>query len=379
MWPLSSGKLPFLPSGLRRLKQRLSNPHDRAFSNRIADHCLGEKSPAPATCPPQKLGVTLTHWDGQSTVLARSGKPQKLALNQDGQFYTPVKKAKLNRVASVINEMRALGQQAPVTLDMHDARTYGTTPDTAVRWPIITYNRRLNAKNLVLWPLPGFHTPGQQKYVHQTPIDPFSFDQKRDVLRWRGHFSGPTSAPEVQASDLLKTLANAAPTTQNSLILQQLKGNVRFNTVSRFAGSQSVDAALALKGEHKAAAQHPLLAQHCQNRVNLRWFFKAKYILSLSGTDTGSNFLMAANSYSVVFKEEDGWHLFYTFAFQPWQHYIPLLPGAPDITEKLEWARANPKACQRMSKAARNVCAKLATSSNRQHALRAVLEGINHR
>ena len=88
---------------------------------------------------------------------------------------------------------------------------------------------------------------------------------------------------------------------------------------------------------------------------------------------------MAANSYSVVLKEEDGWALFYTNAFRPWEHYIPLLLGASDIEEKLEWARANPKACQRMSKSARAVCAKLATPANRRLILLSVLAGLNTR
>ncbi|MBL1436853.1 MAG: hypothetical protein COB08_011750 [Rhodobacteraceae bacterium] len=375
--PKNAGNPRPLQNGFRFLGQKTSPSYDRAFSNQIATHCLGKKSTAPARCPPEKFGSTLCRWDGDKAVLGRSGSAGKLALDPDGQFYAPIKHGKLNRVAGVINEMKALGHHTPVTLNMHDARSYGTSPDTAVCWPIITYNRRPRAQNLVLWPLPGFHTPGINKYVHQTPIDPFSFDQKLDIAHWRGHLSGPTNTPEARASDVLRKLADPTSAIDNTTILQQLSGNTRFNVVTQFAGSKSVDAAFALKGIHKAAAQHPLIAKHCQKRVNLRWFFKAKYILSLSGTDTGSNFLMAANSYSVVLKEEDGWALFYTTAFQPWQHYIPLLPGAPDIIEKLAWARANPKACQRMSKAARAVCAKLATPENRQHILRAVLEGIS--
>ncbi len=379
MRPKYSGKMFAQKKSLRGLGRAFSKPLDRAFSQQIAEHCLGEVSTAPARCPPKNFGATLSHWDGNTSVIGPSGIPQALLIGQDGQFYAPAKKTKLKRVAGVINEMMALGQRAPVTLDMHDARTYGTSPETAVRGPIVTYNRRIGAKNLALWPLPGFHTPGLHKYVHQTPIDPFSFDQKLDVARWRGHLSGPTSTPGLQASDVLQRLTKPTSSAQNTQILQQLNGNIRFCVVTQFSGSKSVDAALALKGMHKAAAQHSLLAQHCQKRVNPRWFFKAKYILSLSGTDTGSNFLMAANSYSVVLKEEDSWALFCTAAFQPWQHFIPLLPGAPDIAEKLDWARANPKACQRISTAARAVCAKLATPANRQYALLSVLEGLNHR
>nr|WP_237422087.1 glycosyl transferase family 90 [Frigidibacter albus] len=107
------------------------------------------------------------------------------------------------------------------------------------------------------------------------------------------------------------------------------------------------------------------------------WFHGFRYLLSLSGRDGGSNFLPAAQTQGVVLKEEDGWELFYSGAFHPWEHFIPLAPGAVDLEERLEWARGNPAACQQMSKAARDVCARIANAETRRAWLRMVAEAAS--
>ena len=156
--------------GWNSVRQHLKNRPDHAFISHISAHCLGETSHAPSLCPPKLRGFTTAKWDGATTVLDMSGKPLALALDPHGHFYSTAKNAKLTRVANVINEMRTLGHHSAVTIDMHDARTYGTTPETSADGPIVTYNRRDNAKNLVLWPLPGFHLKGIAKAAAHHPI-----------------------------------------------------------------------------------------------------------------------------------------------------------------------------------------------------------------
>jgi hypothetical protein len=158
---------------------------------------------------------------------------------------------------------------------------------------------------------------------------------------------------------------------------EELMGVTRYNLVVKHLSSPTVDAFLTLLDTQKTAQNSPLISPLCKPREPLEWFFQSKYILSLSGTDTGSNFLMAANSNSITLKEEDGWELFYTAEFKPWQHYIPLALGATDLDEKLEWAKSHPKYCQEMSKAAQAVCAQFAAPQNRDLYLSLVLEGLD--
>ncbi|MBL4807340.1 MAG: hypothetical protein JKY31_08630 [Rhodobacteraceae bacterium] len=153
-------------------------------------------------------------------------------------------------------------------------------------------------------------------------------------------------------------------------------GITRYNIVARYFQSPDMDFALTLRAKHRKAQKTSLLSPFCKKRVPLQWFFKSKYILSLTGNDTGSNFLMAANSNSVVLKEEDGWELFYSGEFRAWEHYIPLASGALDLEEKLAWARENQAACIDMTRAAQDVCRQFASAEYRREYLSEILANL---
>jgi hypothetical protein len=96
----------------------------------------------------------------------------------------------------------------------------------------------------------------------------------------------------------------------------------------------------------------------------------------MRGYDTGSNFISAVNSNSIVLKEEDGWELFYSPLFRPWESYIPLAPGLHDLEEKLDWARSNPGRCKEMSATAQAACKYLGMPLWRSLLLRTIVESI---
>ncbi len=356
---------------------------DTLFAQRVAEHCLGTRARHTEPEHRSQLSLAFTHWDGAHCLLDKFGKPQPLVLLDDGQIVPTVLERKFQRVAATLNEIKSYGHAAPLRLDMQDARGFGMS-SSPVHWPIITYNRRKNAQNLVLWPLVGYHTPGARAYMHQTPIDTLPFAQKSDVARWRGALAGtpnvalrPEPGRRRIAASMLKDISSESPAAALKRLHEELMGVTRYNLVVKHLLSPTVDAFLTLRGGQKTAQNLPFLAPLCKPREPLEWFFASKYILSLSGTDTGSNFLMAANSNSITLKEEDGWELFYTAEFKPWQHYIPLALGATDLDEKLDWAKSHPKYCQEMSKAAQAVCAQFATPQNRDLFLSLVLEGLD--
>ncbi|NOR61184.1 MAG: hypothetical protein GQ535_01655 [Rhodobacteraceae bacterium] len=356
---------------------------DEAFCQRVARHCLGKRVDHPTPEHPKHFGFAFTKWDGAHSLLDRFGKPQPLAILDDGQVIPTTLEHKFQRIAATLNEIKSYGHAAPLRLDMQDARDYGLA-QSPVEWPVITYNRHENATNLVLWPLVGYHTPGARHFVHHAPIDTLLFDQKSDIARWRGALAGrpnkalrPHAGPRRFAATMLAEISAETSEAQLKDLHEELMGVTRYNVAVKYVKSNTVDAFLTLRDDQKTAQNSALLAPLCKPREPLEWFFESKYILSLSGTDTGSNFLMAANSNSVTLKEEDGWALFYTGEFKPWVHYIPLKRGATDLDEKLEWAKANPRLCKEMSKAAQAVCAQFAAPQNRERTLSLVLEGLD--
>jgi len=356
---------------------------DNKFINSVAAHCIGDLKFQSSNSPPHFASYIYGKWDGKKSVLDKDGAELPIKMGVDGAFHSKPNIFKLDRTESVINEMISLNLHGSVQIDMQDSRRYGTRQGPKVEWPLLVYNRREDTTNMVLWPLPGYHTLGQPHFVHSEPIDKINFADKIDRAVWRGNLSGrpneklaPSMTERRGANHILEHLASTQNEEEQVAIHEELLGITRYNLVARFFMSKDVDAALTLNSKFSQLKKSPLLKLYWDKRVDQQWFFESKYILSLSGFDTGSNFLMAANSNSVVMKEEDGWELFYTKEFQPWEHYIPLELGALDVEEKLDWARANPERCMDMIKSSQQVCAKLANPVNRAKILRRVFSAI---
>jgi len=356
---------------------------DNDFIDLVTKHCVGNLDFIDSTSSPSFASEIYGKWDGKDTILSKEGYNLPIKLGNDKAFHSKPDVFKLDRTESVINEMASLELRGRVQLDMQDSRQYGTKNGPHVKWPMVVYNRRSKTTNMVLWPLPGYHTLGQPHFVHPEPIDKIKFEDKLDKAVWRGNLSGhpnealaPTLAKRRGANRILEHLRSTQNEEEQIAIYNELMGITRYNVVARFFMSEDIDAALTINHKFSDLKKSPLLSLYWGKRVDLNWFFESKYILSLSGFDTGSNFLMAANSNSVVMKEEDGWELFYTNEFKPWEHYIPLDLGALDVEEKLDWARANPKRCVDMIKSSQQVCAKLANPVNRSEILRGVFDKI---
>ena len=390
---LELNRLPRVEENIRkavREKQRISvsqpNPAtrtknfypDEGFIESVSRHCIGNLDFSNQAQTESVGSDIFGIWDGGDTIHGRDGTELPIKLGDDGLFHAKTDILKLDRTESIVNEVIALGLHGQIQIDMQDSRRYGTDQGPHVNSPLIVYNRRQKTTNMILWPLPGYHTLGQPHFVHSESIDKMDFEDKSDRAVWRGNLSGrpnevlaPTISERRGANVILEHLAKIEESDEEALIniRQELLGITRYNLVARCFMSSDIDALLTLSFKHLSVKKSPLLSLFCGKRVELDWFFQSKYILSLSGFDTGSNFLMAANSNSVVMKEEDGWELFYTNEFKPWEHYIPLNEGALDVEDKLDWARANPIKCKEMIKAAQNICAKFANPVNRRDIL----------
>lgn len=151
----------------------------------------------------------------------------------------------------------------------------------------------------------------------------------------------------------------------------------RYNAVKTLRNDPDFEIAFVLRDKWKRLSKTPAFAGLTSPKRPRDWFYQFRYVLSLAGNDTGSNFLSAAASNSLILKEEDGWELFYTDAFKPWVHYVPLADGAQDIREKLAWARAHPQDCANMAHASRAMFDKFANPNNRHAILQGIADRLN--
>lgn len=311
-------------------------------------------------------------WDGVSRVKHLTGSDYPISpltdRPSDGFVPDDTPDHRANRILAHLNEMRHwLRPGVPVTSDLRDARGYGQGQKNPP-FPLFTYNRKPRARNCVLWPLGGYHTPYTDHYVSVEPRDTIPFQDKIDQCVWRGNLTGLSvkalTPPDVARSGGQRLMnALGKPTLTESeweLLRSQLNTLTRFNLTHRLRASPDFDFALVLPPVRKGLANVPGFGRYLGKPRPVPWFYRYKYIASLSGHDTGSNFLMGVNSNSLVFKEDEDWELFYSDLYKPWQHYVPIAKGGTDIEDKLEWARSHPDKALDITKAARAVSAQLA-------------------
>ncbi|HKL68979.1 glycosyl transferase family 90 [Salibaculum sp.] len=366
----------------RRPRHRPGRP-DSGFVDAVAAHCLGTAAEAGDN---GALSPAAAFWTPDGTIEAKLGHPLPLLRSGDGPYLAERSDQARDRVQAVVNGLLELGAHPPLTIDMQDAREAGTGGRPVPAQRTLVYNRRPGAANLVLWPLPGYHDLAPEGRPGAFAADEVAFEDKPDLCLWFGNLTGkplPHLAPGLgqrrMAHHYLRELAQGPDDAMRQQIGQALSAVTRYRVVSRLHGRPGFEMGFVLPPKHEKAGEDRMLAHLVTRRVPDTWVQQGRYVLSLSGNDTGSNFLSAAASNAVVLKEEDEWELFYTAAFRPWEHYIPLAPGGDDIEDRLDWARSHPGHCKEIAAASRALVAKFAAPENRRAWMAAVLEVLGAR
>lgn len=374
------------PDQIREVLSHMENPKrqpaaasaDPLFADHVALHCLGTKG---HDGPARALSQTAVRWSDDGFT-DREGAPVGMVRDANRMFLSEAED-RYERSQATLDEFIRHGGAPPVWVDMMDARFVGSQGKRNAPRGTLAYNRRTGASNLVLWPLPGYHTLAPRGAPGSYPVDDIAFADKADTCAWLGNMTGrmvPALSPDNKD---LKT-AYALRDRANTLSLDDDWGTLindfmcipRYNVVRTFHADPGFALGFVLRGEWKPLASSPVFKGLTQPEQPLTWFHQHRYVLSLSGNDTGSNFLMAAASNSVILKEEDGWELFYTDAFKAWTHYIPLEQGAVDLPDKLAWAKANPAVCAAMATSATALYDAFAAPANRKAILDRIVAGL---
>lgn len=378
----SSGDITSVIDGAAKIAPPQNNaPVDISFTQQVIGFAKQSKGrPGPA----QALNNNAVCWHDDGTFTTNSGEPAPLCITDKGTVLIDATRG-FDRAQGTLTELIEHGAKPPLYLDMMDARFLGTPNRKAAPRRTVAYNRRIGAKNLTLWPLTGYHNLAPTGQLGGYPIDDIPFENKADRCVWLGNITGrmsPHLTPQgrdlrgvydirKQALELARTAAEWPD------IIAELNCVPRYNIVKSLRNHSDFVVGLVLRDKWKLLATSPAFVGLAAAVRPRTWFHKFRYILSLAGNDTGSNFLSAAASNSLILKEEDGWELFYTDAFKPWVHYVPLVDGATDVEEKLAWARAHPSECADMVRASTQIYDRFANANNRAAILRGIAEHLN--
>ncbi|HRD60778.1 MAG TPA: glycosyl transferase family 90 [Nocardioides sp.] len=356
-----------------------------ALVDEVVHHATRRTPGVPGGMSLLEASASYAQWDGGTTVRNRHGRPSHCAVDLAAPWpflFDVARNPRHARTEAVLNELWQLGARRGAALDLQDARRYGTTATRAPDRPILTYVRQSGADNLVLWPLPGFHTPGTVDFPGPGPEDRLAYADKRDVVAWRGNLTG-RAVPELGAAGVdaehAQRLAERLGGPDHDAALAALRTVPRFRIVDRLHDHADFDIGLVPSTALSELSRRPEVAKLVRPRVDYAELYRSRYLLSLSGNDGGSNLLKVLDSASVVLKEEDPWELFYSSLFRPWKHYVPLARGCDDLEERLDWARTHPRECQDMSAAAREQVRLLVDPGHRRAYLGGILEVYEQR
>ncbi|MEO1911251.1 MAG: glycosyl transferase family 90 [Paracoccus sp. (in: a-proteobacteria)] len=289
------------------------------------------------------------------------GAAQPVTRGPDGRFYQDTGHFELLRTTSTANDIAQLADTGRYWLDMRPACLTGGVQSAG--GPVIAGLRRRGASDVFLWPAPWLHRIGNAGFPGAAIADDPPFDDRPDIAVWRGALAGYAQNPGAQ--DLHLRVEGALGDPPDAQAIQR---SARWRFLKDHAGMAGTDLALRADDRTRRALKAAGLSVPMRDDAP-----QGRYAICLGRSDGDADFLPLANSHAVVLKEEDGWESFATGLFKPWRHYIPLASGGADLGARLDWARANPDECRRISARARRICEGLADPAGRRAHLEQVL------
>ncbi|GJQ14126.1 hypothetical protein GpartN1_g5917.t1 [Galdieria partita] len=187
--------------------------------------------------------------------------------------------------------------------------------------------RRYGSVCGALWPRKTYHFP------HCFRNDTIRWEDKKDILFWRGSASGP-----ILDKDEFPGKTNRRKIVQLALSYNRSDIDVGFSSLGGFQDRYA----------HLKKPPSP--------GKNL---FQFKYVLNIEGHDLSSSFPHALYSWSCPFHP-------YPFSVEsiffrdlkPWVHFVPLYLNGSDLIEKLEYCRANENHCKQIGENGRKLMEK---------------------
>jgi len=196
--------------------------------------------------------------------------------------------------------------------DWNDARTYD--------YFIITYNRKFNCRNQVIFPLYKYHIPKVMK-INDTIL----FKNKLNKLFWRGTSTGSDNIEENIRHKIVSRNINIHPNI-----------DIGFSHFCQEVYNKNKSAFDVLYKDKISKEQQTVF----------------KFILNIEGNDCASSFPWALASnccplHNYPFTWET--HIF-GLGIKPYVHFIPINNDGSDLLEKYNWCLNNLDRCEEIAK-----------------------------
>jgi hypothetical protein len=161
--------------------------------------------------------------------------------------------------------------------------------------------------------------------IHFGPIrdDTVPFDQKKNVVIWRGGPSGP---------GFRNTYETRLTKPSREVCLQKW--------CHRSDTQQEIDVGLTKKWQYEN------FKHYVKSELSITEFFQYKYLLSIEGNDVATNLKWALASNSVVLMPAphvESW--FVESLLKPYVHYVPVKNDFSDLYTQKQWCDKHPERC----------------------------------
>lgn len=168
--------------------------------------------------------------------------------------------------------------------------------------------------------------------MHFAPIqhDSIPFDQKKNIVLWRGGPSGPGFENQYEP-EFLK------PSREDCLR----------RWCRNPATQHEIDVGLTKKWRYQK------YQQYVKNDMTIKKMMEYKYLLSIEGNDVATNlkWIMASNSVVLMPKPRvESW--FAESLLEPYVHYVPVKDDFSDILHQKLWCDQHPEKCKKIVKRA---------------------------
>lgn len=344
------------PSSIRNsIENTLRLLWARIFRPKIIEQFIAEqvdfqyKQSTTQTAPPSEIQDWWAMWFQNATVDFRNEnlrtsakqirfiKGRLIANNSEGIH---------KRLAAMGNDLKKHGANETYCIDTIDA-AYSRTA-----FPVFSYNRLKGLKERFLWPLEGYHSIGDQRFLSVRHKDRMAFGDKKSKIFWRGKLNGQIENKGEQLT-LVKLLTELHEKGGNisASNLTLLRKFPRFKALDTFVRHPRFDIGLSPK-DKKPYTDHPYISNWFRPYVPFGQQLDYRYLLAIGGSDIATNFYRSLDSNSIVFKVNTPWEGFLDGQFKPWTHYVPIEFDYSDIEEKFDWCESNHSKCVEIVQAA---------------------------
>lgn len=305
-----------------------------------------------------------------------------LALDKDGQVRRVSKTAKhlSPKTKGALASICAQGPGFGFIIDMQDRRLRSITEPETAPFPVFCFNRHVEDKTRVLWPLPIYHDLDGDQFLAGISPDTVPWADKIPQMIWRGITGGRAAGRGSGMAEGVRLKAAFRRYAEGKIGERRLKRIMstapRYRIVETVKDDARFDFGF-VDGDGYVIAKTPF-HQHLERpRTPREQMQRCRYIAVLRGLDVGSSFYWVMKSGSLGFVQETPFETFASGQFEPWKHFVPFREDGADLVQHLNWAESNPNQSAGMAREAAGLCQMLERADLRHDILKAVVDNLN--